>query len=477
MSSTLPDRLARIVADVARRAAERRRALPLAELRARTPADPARRHRFVTALRAARGGFALIAECKRRSPSAGVLDDSTPLADRARDYAAGGADALSVLTEVDHFGGAPADLAAVAGSGLPRLRKDFVLDEGMVRESLEFGAEAVLLIAECLPGEQLAELRACASAAGLATLIEAHDARELERAVAAAPDCVGVNARDLRTFVVDPARARALLATLPPRFVRVAESGLRSVADLDAARAAGADAALVGEALMRAARPEILLRGWRTHLAPPRVKVCGLTREEDARTAAAAGADALGVVFAASSPRRVDPARAARIVDAAGSVPVVGVFVDAPRAEVEATIAAAGLSAVQLCGQEQPADFAGLATPLWRRVPVDPIAGAAEIARWRGVASLFVLDHPSGPGGTGRAADHAVARTLAAQATCLLAGGLGPADAARAATAVRPHGLDASSRLESAPGVKDPELVKEFVAAARAALAREALRV
>lgn len=377
-----------------------------------------------------------------------------------------------MLTEQDHFGGDPRDLSAVAGAGLPRLRKDFLLDEGMVWESLGFGADAVLLIAEALPGAALGELRACAAEAGLAVLVEAHGAAQLERAIAVEPECVGVNARDLRDFRVDLRRAAGLLAAIPARFVRVAESGIQGCDDLRRVRAAGADAALVGAALMRAADPAARLRAWRTLLAPPRVKVCGITGEQDARVALAAGADALGVVLA-PSPRRVDADAAAAIVRAAGAVPVVGVFVDAARAEVEGAVARAGLAAAQLCGAERPADFADLPFPVWRRVACDPVAGAAEIARWRDTAALFVLDHPSGPGGTGRTPAPEVARRLAALAPCLLAGGLDAGNVGVLAAAVAPHGVDASSRLESAPGRKDPESVKSFVAAARAALARE----
>ncbi len=472
---SVPDRLLKIWADVQQRALARRQVHSLASLRATSPADPARRARFLAALREATGGLALIAECKRRSPSAGMLDASMPLAARAEAYARGGADALSILTEQDHFGGSPADLAAAAPAGLPRLRKDFLLDEGMVWESLGFGADAVLLIAEALPGAQLQELRSCARDAGLAVVIEAHDTEHLERAIAADPDCVGVNARDLRDFKVDTARAATMLDAIPAQYLRVAESGLHSVDDLFRARSAGAHAALVGEALMRTATPEGMLRGWRAALAPPRIKVCGITQPADARMAVAAGAEALGVVLA-PSPRRVALEQAAQIVAAAGRVPVIGIFVDATRATVEAAVSATGLAGAQLCGSEIPADFAGLAFPVWRRVAVDPLAGAAEIARWRGIAALFVLDHPSGPGGTGRTPAPDTARRLAALAPCLLAGGLDPENVGALTTAVAPHGVDASSRLESAPGLKDPQLVKEFVAAARRALTVEAAR-
>jgi indole-3-glycerol phosphate synthase len=255
-----------ILADVARRAAERRRVRDVAGLRREVTPDPARGARFVAAL--ARPGLSVIAECKRRSPSAGALSAETDLAARAAAYARGGADALSVLTEEDHFRGSLADLARVADAGLPRLRKDFVLDEGMVLESAAAGAEAVLLIARCLPGALLADLRALAGELGLAVLLEVHEPGELDRALAVAPDALGVNARDLATFSVDLARVEDVLARVPAeaRALKVAESGLREVADLERVAAAGADVVLIGEALMRAADPAALLASWKEAL-------------------------------------------------------------------------------------------------------------------------------------------------------------------------------------------------------------------
>lgn len=267
-------RLDPILASVAARAAERRRAQPLATLRAELEPDPAARARFLSALTpdGSIGGLALIAECKRRSPSAGALTGSGPgdvdLGSRAADYAAGGARALSVLTEQDHFDGRPQDLRAVAGAGLPRLRKDFLLDEGMVLESVAMGAEAVLLLAVCLPDPLLGELRQVAREAGLAVLLEVHDERELERALAVEPDCLGVNARDLTSFQVNLATVERLLPLIPrsprspERPLRVAESGIRGLEELRRVRAAGAHAALVGEALMRADSPRVTLQSW-----------------------------------------------------------------------------------------------------------------------------------------------------------------------------------------------------------------------
>jgi len=258
---TTGTRLDPILESVRARAAERRLTRSVASLRAELEPDPARRERFVTSLRAP--GLRIIAECKRRSPSVGELSGEVDLLERARSYARGGADALSILTEAQHFGGSPADLGRVAPAGLPRLRKDFLLDEGMVLESVAMGADAVLLLVVCLPGGQLEEMRDLARECGLAVLVEIHHPRELERAIAVEPDCLGVNARDLTTFEVDLQTVVDRLPEIPEGCVRVAESGLREVDDLRRVRAAGADAVLVGEALMRAASPEATLRGWK----------------------------------------------------------------------------------------------------------------------------------------------------------------------------------------------------------------------
>jgi indole-3-glycerol phosphate synthase len=264
MDPSTGTRLDPILADVADRARQRRQVHSLADLRSQTLADPTRGQRFLAGLGAP--GLSIIAECKRRSPSAGQLSAETDFPARAEAYARGGASALSVLTEQDHFGGDPADLRAVEHVGLPRLRKDFLLDEAMVLESVAMGADAVLLLAVCLPDPLLGELLEVARALGLGVLVEVHDESELERALACEPDCVGVNARDLRTFEVDLARTERLLPKIPPGVLRVAESGLRSLPDLLRVASAGAHAALVGEALMRSPDPEATLAQWKAGL-------------------------------------------------------------------------------------------------------------------------------------------------------------------------------------------------------------------
>ena len=202
----------------------------------------------------------------------------------------------------------------------------------------------------------------------------------------------------------------------------------------------------------------------------PRIKVCGLTRPEDVRAAVEAGAEALGFVRHPPSPRDLDVDTAAALVRAvpAGLV-TVAVVVDAEPAEVGQYLEATGLGWVQLCGEEEPEPWRTFGAPLLRRVGVDEGA-EEELRRWEGVATGFVLDHPRTPGGSGLCVEVGRAAALAELAPCLLAGGLGPDNVRERTLAVRPRGVDASSRLESSAGVKDPSTVRDFVRAARAAL-------
>jgi len=178
-----------------------------------------------------------------------------------RAYAAGGASALSVLTDGPFFGGDLADLgAAAAACALPILRKDFIVDRYQIVEARAGGADALLLIVSALDDAALAELLAATRAAGLDALVEAHDEEEVARAVRAGAEIIGINNRDLRTFTVDRELAVRLRARVPADRVVVAESGIRDAADVARLRAAGVDAMLVGETLMRAPDPAAALR-------------------------------------------------------------------------------------------------------------------------------------------------------------------------------------------------------------------------
>jgi indole-3-glycerol phosphate synthase len=236
----------------------------LADLRARRAAveqaaAAARRPpSFAAALRRER--VAVIAEVKRRSPSAGSIREDLDPADRAERYARHGAAAISVLTDGPFFGGSLDDLrVAAARTTVPVLRKDFILDELQVLEARAAGAAAVLLIVRALNQPRLATLLASSAQAGLDALVEVHTPDELARALDAGAAILGVNSRDLDTFRIDTAAAWTVLRSVPPRCVAVAESGMATVADVEAAAMAGADAVLIGTALSSAADPDALL--------------------------------------------------------------------------------------------------------------------------------------------------------------------------------------------------------------------------
>ena len=224
----------------------------------------ARRSPRAAAFRAgltAPGGFNVIAECKRRSPSRGVLRADYQPERIARDYEAAGAAAISVLTEPAFFDGALRHLEAVrAAVALPLLRKDFIVSRYQLAEARAAGADAALLIVAALADEQLRSLLRAAMEYGLAALVEVHDRAELARALEAEAAIVGVNNRNLRTLEVDLDASHALIAEMPPAVVSVAESGLRRRADLAALRQAGYDAFLVGESFMTRERPGAALR-------------------------------------------------------------------------------------------------------------------------------------------------------------------------------------------------------------------------
>ncbi|MEM8925360.1 MAG: indole-3-glycerol phosphate synthase TrpC [Actinomycetota bacterium] len=201
-------------------------------------------------------GLAVISEIKRRSPSKGEINPGVDPASWALSYQRGDATCLSVLTDVEFFGGSPDDLAAArAAVTIPVLRKDFCISANDVCDTRRMGADAVLLIVAALDDVELADFHDLALELGLDVLVETHDEAEVDRAMAVGADMVGVNQRDLTTFEVDQARAVRVAAALPDHVIRVGESGIGGPDDAHALLAAGYHAVLVGESLMRSGDP------------------------------------------------------------------------------------------------------------------------------------------------------------------------------------------------------------------------------
>jgi indole-3-glycerol phosphate synthase len=252
-----------ILADTRRELERRKREHQLDARAVRPPRGKGESGRFAEAL--ARPGIGVIAEFKRRSPSAGVMLEKADLREIVSAYARGGAVALSVLTDSPYFGGSLEDLR-LAGEvcELPRLRKDFIVDPYQLHESLAAGADAVLLIVAALEQRELSSLHAQARALGLDVLVEVHDATELRRALDAGAEIIGVNNRDLRDFSVDVERTERLMVEMPAGVTVVSESGIAAAEQLERLQRLGVHAVLVGESLMRSGDPQAALGRLRT---------------------------------------------------------------------------------------------------------------------------------------------------------------------------------------------------------------------
>lgn len=500
-------------AGLLRRIAERRRERVRRQGRAQGLSLPARRQ-------APRVPFGreplLLCEVKRRSPSRGEIAPGLDAPAQADLYARNGARSVSVLTEEEFFGGSLADLAAVKSRhpDLAVLRKDFLLDEGDLEVSDRAGADAVLLIASLLEERALRRLARRAQELGLAVLLEVHDEADVDKARAVRPAFTGINSRDLATFRVDrlaPLRLKGRI-DWPTRLVY--ESGVRGAEDGLLALAAGFDGLLVGEAVVR--EPGLageLLEVFHSPLAKrnfwgrlaaletavpgysaggygasgpgggpapgPLVKVCGLTRADDARLAADLGAALLGFVLA-PSPRRVEPAHLPALLEEIRDLPAlkVGVVVAAPAG---ASAAAGGLppagrllaegllDALQFHGEEEPGECLRLGWPYYKAVRVRRPADVEVCTRYRCPRVLADAWAPDARGGTGRRIGEDLLEALAAGGPLWVAGGIGPDNVGPLIRRFRPGLIDASSRLESTPGRKDPALLRRFFRAIREA--------
>jgi indole-3-glycerol phosphate synthase len=369
-------------------------------------------------------GLAGIAEVKRRSPSAGALRADADAAALAPAFEQAGAAAVSVLVD-ERFGGSWDDLrAARAASKLPLLAKGFFSSHADLETAREAGADAALLLLRDLDDATAAELM---KTPGLDFLVEAHNEEELERATVLGAEIIGLNARDLATFEIDRRTQLDLVARAPRDLVIVAESGVTNRAHAAEAELAGADAVLVGSALMRAPDPAAALADI---LRRPLVKVCGLTREEDVAASAEAGADLAGFVLAES------PRRAQAPLPVPSTMLSVGVLVG----EADDV----GTDLVQLYPEE------------------NGHRGRDGVVLRKGETVARVVDLP-----WLEEDESHLERAAATAGRVLLAGGLGPENVRTAIEVVQPWAVDASRSTEVAPGIKDHAKVRAFVAAAR----------
>ena len=398
-------------------------------------------------------GARFIMEVKRASPSGHRSAVSVEAAVAA--YAPI-ADAISVLTDGEDFGGSLDDLTMVRGSfDGPILAKDFIVDPAQVSEARAYGADAVLAMMSVLDDAGAKAVLDEARRLGMDAIVEVHDEAELARALALGAKIVGINNRDLKTLRTDLAVTERLAGLVPEDVLVISESGISTHRDVERLSPI-ADAFLVGSALMAA--PDVAQAA--RALVHGRVKVCGLTRVEDVALAARCGATHAGMIFVAGTPRAIDLEHARPLAEAAraGGMKTVGVFRDSPPADVAAVAHALLLDVVQLHGGEQVAAVRSVLpeVELW--------AVVADGGAPRAGADRTLFD--SGIGGSGTVFDWTSIAGRAELPSAFLAGGIGPANAALAAQ-VGAYGLDVGSSIEARAGEKDPDKMKALFAALR----------
>lgn len=446
---------------------QRKQETPLADVQVRAAAQTAPRD----ALAALRAGSRVhvIAEVKRASPSKGLLMPNFDPVGLAKTYAASGASLISVLTEPHFFQGAPAYLSAIREAvALPILCKDFIFDAYQVYEARAWGADLILLICAMLDDTQLRSLLILAHSLGMHCLVEAHNAEEVQRAVAAGAQIIGVNSRDLRTFEMHPGLIRTLRPLIPNDRVLIAESGIHTAADARRLARYGIAAMLVGESLVKsndiAGQLARLLCGANQDV---QVKICGLNDAHHLRTAVTAGTDLFGLVFYEPSHRYVSPQQAADLVqtldEARTQVEAVGLFVNKEVGYINEVAEQVGLDIVQLHGHESPEFCQQIQRPVIKALPMGSEADFGKIAAYRESVWRLLLDTPTpGWGGSGETHNWDLAQRAASQQKMILAGGLHPGNVAAAIAQVRPWGVDVSSGVESAK-IKDDEKIRRFV--------------
>jgi indole-3-glycerol phosphate synthase/phosphoribosylanthranilate isomerase len=419
-----------------------------------------------------RPGARFIMEMKRRSPSKGESAGHDPLA-VAQAYA-GIADAMSVLTDAPYFGGSFDDIAIVrqAFDG-PILCKDFTVDPRQVPEARLHGADAVLVMLSVLDDEDAAACIAEAERLAMGALVEVHDEAELARALRLGARILGINNRDLKSLRTELAVTERIAPLVPPGPLLISESGIATHADVERL-APLVDGFLVGSSLMA----EADIAGAARRLVFGRVKVCGLTREDDIAVAHAMGASFGGLIFVPESPRNVSEDRAALLAACAAErgLPMVGVFRNAAAGDVSGRAERLGLAAVQLHGEEDEAYVAELRRHLpdgceiWGAMMIQP--GDSDRGDGRGDRTLFDTKAGGRSGGTGLTFDWDQVRGRPDLGRGLIAGGLSP-DNAAAAAQLGAWALDVNSGVEDSPGVKSSARLTALFEALRPPSRRE----
>ena len=426
--------------------------------------------------------FNFICEVKKASPSKGIIAEHFPYLDIAKEYEMAGAAAISVLTEPDFFKGDKKYLQEIASTvKIPVLRKDFIIDEYQIYQAKVWGASAILLICACLDVPMLTKFRELADSLGLASLVEAHDEKEVQMAIDCGARIIGVNNRNLKDFTVDVQNSVRLRNLVQDDVIFVSESGLETPEDIQVLRDNNIGVALMGETFMRSPnKVEKLAYLYGRTYYTPKVKMCGISKVETIPAVVEAKPDYMGLVFAPSK-RQVTVDQAKILVeelhrgyakkygsdtehDKNDTIKTVGVFVNETVDNLVTIANEANLDAVQLHGDEDETFIQSLKertnVEVWKAIQ---IRTAADTEKWIDSSAdmlLFDAYHKDERGGTGEVFDWSSLDAF--ERPFMLAGGIDSTNVARAIRTVRPYGIDISSGIET-NGVKDDEKITAFI--------------
>ena len=443
-----------------------------------------------------RSSSGIIAEFKRKSPAKAWIYPGADVAKVVQSYEVAGAAAISCLTDEPFFGGSLADFekARETVKQIPLLRKDFILDEYQLYQSKMMGADVILLIAACLTKEEISRFTAVAHDLDMEVLLEIHEEPELA-SICPDIDVVGINNRNLKTFITDIRHTLDLASKIPDRFLKISESGLSDPETVIQLRRAGFRGFLMGENFMKTADPGETLREFIKSVIPRltrdplkdtidcdeiagqarndelsnKIKVCGMKDPENMQALAELPVDMMGLIFYEQSPRYVEDKDAAAINALSSTIPKVGVFVDTSLRVILDKTERFRLQLVQLHGKESP-EYCSIirnkGIPVIKAIQIETAEDLKSCKIYEACCDYFLFDTPTPQyGGSGNKFDWGLLSAYTGSTPFFLSGGISPEDADSIKRLDFPllFALDLNSRFEITPGIKDINSVKQFL--------------
>jgi indole-3-glycerol phosphate synthase len=414
----------------------------------------------------------IIAEFKRRSPSKGWIHPDADIEQIVQGYETSGAAAISVLTDEKFFGGNFHDfkIARQQITQIPLLRKDFIIDEYQVYQSKVIGADVILLIAACLTQEEVIRLTALAHELDLEVLLEIHNEEELTF-IHPSVDVVGINNRDLKTFVTDIRHTIALAHQIPDNYLKISESGISDPQTVSDLRKEGFQGFLMGENFMKTAEPWKALRLFISDLSPQRrgIKVCGTKDPENIAALSQLPIDMTGLIFYEKSPRYAGSSDPAVWQILPPSIRKVGVFVNETKENIQKRIQEYRLQMIQLHGDESPVfckEIRALGVQVIKAFPIEETEDLKKTVFYEQACDYFLFDTKTPQyGGSGKKFNWQLLGAYSGTTPFFLSGGIDSEDAESIRQLNMPllHAIDLNSRFEIRPGVKDIAKITSFI--------------